>query len=92
MLRKERCRQRVGLLQGQGFSVVCWALTRAELPAFVIGGGILAMVGIAVGLSGASLGMGQAILYGVMGVLSLISGIIVLFVFIHQPDRTDSKA
>jgi hypothetical protein len=53
---------------------------------FVIGGVIMALVGIVVGFSRVSLGMGQAILYGVMGMLSLCSGVVVLVVFLRKHD------
>ena len=58
-----------------------------KLPRFVFGGAIMTVVGIVVGLSGASLGMGQAILYGVMGVLSLFSGVVVLVIFLRKRDE-----
>ena len=58
-----------------------------KIPRFVIGGMIMALVGIVVGLSRVSLGAGQAILYGVMGVLSLCSGVIVLVIFLRKQDE-----
>ena len=62
-----------------------------KIPRFVIGGAIMALVGIAVGFSRVSLGMGQAILYGVMGVLSLCSGIIVLVIFLRKRDEVSEQ-
>jgi hypothetical protein len=44
-------------------------------------------VGIVVGLSRVSLGTGQAILYGIMGLLSLVSGVVVLLLFIRKRDE-----
>lgn len=58
-----------------------------KIPRFVIGGVIMALVGIGVGFSRVSLGAGQAILYGVMGVLSLCSGVVVLIIFLRKRDE-----
>ena len=63
------------------------AAIAGRIPRFYIGGGIMALVGIIVGLSKVSLGTGQAILYGVMGLLSLISGCVVLLMFVRRRDE-----
>ena len=68
-----------------------WALAAyaGKTPRFVIGGGVIAVVGIVVGLSKVSLGAGEAILYGITGMLSLASGVMALLLFICKPDRAD---
>ena len=63
------------------------AAIAGKIPRFFIGGGIMAVVGILVGLSRVSLGTGQAILYGIMGLLSLVSGVVVLLLFIRKRDE-----
>lgn len=72
---------------GIGIGGGALAAYAGKIPRFVIGGVIMALVGIVVGLSRVSLGMGQAILYGVMGVLSLCSGVIVLVIFLRKQDE-----
>ena len=59
-----------------------------QLPRFVIGGLIMAATGICVGLSGASLEIGFAILFGFQGILALISGGVVFLRFIREPVET----
>lgn len=63
------------------------AAIAGRIPRFYVGGGIMAVVGIIVGLSKVSLGTGQAILYGIMGLLSLISGCVVLLLFVRKRDE-----
>lgn len=75
------------LVAGVGIWGGAFAAYAGKIPRFVIGGAIMAVVGIAVGLSRVSLGMGQAILYGVMGVLSLCSGVVVLVIFLRKRDE-----
>jgi|GEM_PF-3646634 len=58
-----------------------------KLPRFYIGGGIMAVAGIVLGLSRFSLDTGQVILYGIMGLLSLVSGFVVLLLFIRKRDE-----
>lgn len=72
---------------GIGIGGGALAAYAGKIPRFVIGGVIMALVGIVVGLSRVSLGMGQAILYGVMGVLSLCSGVFVLIIFLRKRDE-----
>ena len=77
------------LVAGIGIWGGALAAYAGKIPRFVIGGAIMALVGIAVGLSRVSLGAGQAILYGVMGVLSLCSGIVVLVIFLRKRDEVN---
>jgi hypothetical protein len=75
------------LVAGIGIWGGALAAYAGKIPRFVIGGVIMAGVGIVVGLNRFSLGMGQAILYGVMGVLSLCSGVVVLVIFLRKQDE-----
>jgi hypothetical protein len=49
----------------------------------------MAVLGVLIGLSRVSLGLGQAIFYGILGLLSLVSGIVVFFLFLRQPAGTE---
>jgi len=72
---------------GLGIGGGALAAYAGKIPRFVVGGVIMALVGMVVGLCRVSLGAGQAILYGVMGVLSLCSGVVVLVVFLRKRDE-----
>ena len=72
-----------GLLGG---ALLAWC---GRLPRFVIGGVLMAAVGLLVAFSGVDLQAGFAILFGSLGVLGLVSGGIVLARFLRQPIRTD---
>jgi hypothetical protein len=76
-------------LAGLGIWGGALAAYAGKTPRFVIGGGVIAVVGIVVGLSKVSLGAGEAILYGITGMLSLASGVMALLLFICKPDRAD---
>jgi len=52
---------------------------------FAIGGILVAAAGVLIGLSGTSLEIGFALLWGFAGLLSLLSGCIVLLHFLRQP-------
>ena len=56
-----------------------------RLPRFYTGGAIMAAAGIVVAFARVSLEAGFVILYGLMGLLSLISGCAVLLLFLRQP-------
>jgi MFS family permease len=61
------------------------AAIAGRLPRFVIGGVVMAVTGLALAFSRASLGTGFAILYGLMGALSLLSGCVVFLLFMRKP-------
>jgi hypothetical protein len=69
---------------------IAWGLLAAyagRLPRYVVGGVLMAAVGVCLGLSGVSFEMGSLILYGSMGILSLVSGCVVLLHFLRMPDE-----
>jgi hypothetical protein len=68
---------------------ICWGLLAAyagRLPRYVAGGVLMAATGVCLGLSGVSFEMGSVILYGSMGILSLVSGCVVLLRFLRISD------
>lgn len=71
-----------GLLGG---ALVAWC---GQLPRFVIGGLVMAATGICVAFSGVSMEIGFAILFGLQGLLALISGGVVFLRFIRAPVET----
>ncbi len=73
------------VLAGTGIGGGVLAALSGRLPRYVIGGVIMAATGILVAFSKVSLGAGFMILYGFMGVLSLISGCVVLVLFMRKP-------
>lgn len=66
-------------LFGGGLVVFC-----GRLPRFVAGGVLVAMLGAGLAISGISLPSGFAILFGVQGVVLLVSGGIQFLRFLHQ--------
>jgi hypothetical protein len=69
---------------------ILWGLLAAyagRLPRYVVGGVLMAALGICLGLSGVSFEMGSLILYGSMGILSLVSGCVVLLRFLRMPNE-----
>ena len=69
---------------------ILWGLLAAyagRLPRYVIGGALMAALGICLGLSGVSFEKGSLILYGSMGLLSLVSGCVVLMRFLRLPNE-----
>jgi hypothetical protein len=60
-----------------------------RLPRFVVGGVLMAVVGIALGFSRVTLETGSLILYGSMGMLSLVSGCVVLLRFLRTPNEDE---
>lgn len=73
------------LLAGTGIIGGAIAAFAGRLPRYVIGGMIMAATGIYLAISGVSLDVGFAILYGLIGLLSLVSGCVVLLLFVRQP-------
>jgi hypothetical protein len=63
------------------------AVYAGRLPRYVVGGVLMAVLGICLGLSGVSFEMGSLILYGSMGILSLVSGCVVLLRFLRRPNE-----
>ena len=71
-------------------TAIAWGLLAVyagRLPRYVIGGGLMAALGIFLGFSRVSFQMGSLILYGSMGALSLFSGCVVLLHFVRIPDE-----
>jgi hypothetical protein len=61
------------------------AVQAGRLPRFIIGGTLMAATGIVTGLLRLPLGQGFTILFGSMGLLSLVSGSVVLLLFLRKP-------
>jgi hypothetical protein len=61
------------------------AAIAGRLPRFVIGGVVMAVTGLVLAFSTASLATGFAVLYGLIGALSLISGCVVFVLFMRTP-------
>ncbi len=60
---------------------------RVRLLHYVIGGVIMVALSIVLAFSGASLNVGLTILYGFAGLLPLVSGCVVFFLFIRKQDE-----
>jgi hypothetical protein len=73
------------VLAGTGIGGGVIGALAGRIPRFFIGGGITAATGIALAFSRVSLAAGFTILYGVIGLLSLVSGCVVLLLFLRQP-------
>ena len=74
------------MVAGTGIAWGFLAAYAGRLPRYVVGGVLMAAGGICLGFSGVSFDMGSLILYGSMGILSLVSGSVVLLRFISAPD------
>jgi hypothetical protein len=61
------------------------AIQAGRLPRFVVGGILMAATGTLLSLTGVSLEEGFTILFGAMGLLSLVSGSVVLLLFLRKP-------
>ena len=69
---------------------ITWGLLAAyagRLPRYVVGGVLMAAVSICLGFTQVSFEMGSLILYGSMGMLSLVSGCAVLLHFVRMPNE-----
>jgi hypothetical protein len=73
------------ILAGTGIFGGALAAFAGRLPRYVIGGAIMAATGILLAIARVSLEMGFTVLYGLMGLLSLISGCVVLLFFLRKP-------
>jgi hypothetical protein len=73
------------VLAGTGIGGGLLAALSGRIPRFVIGGVVMAATGILVAFSRVSLGLGFTILYGLMGLLSLVSGSVVLLLLMLKP-------
>lgn len=61
------------------------AIQAGRLPRFVIGGVLMAAAGIVLVLIGVSFELGLTVFFGTVGLLSLISGCVVLLLFLRRP-------
>jgi hypothetical protein len=75
------------MVAGTGILWGLLAVYAGRLPRYVVGGVLMAALGICLGLSGVSFEMGSLILYGSMGILSLVSGCVVLLRFLRMPNE-----
>ena len=69
---------------------IAWGLLAAyagRLPRYVVGGVLMAAMGICLGLSRVSFEVGSLILYGSMGMLALVTGCVVLLRFLSMPNE-----
>lgn len=73
------------MVAGTGILWGLLAVYAGRLPRYVVGGVLMAAMGIALGFSRVSFQIGSLILYGSMGALSLVSGCVVLLRFISTP-------
>jgi hypothetical protein len=73
------------------FGIIGGALMvfRGHLPRYLIGGVIIAAVGILLAFSRVSFNVGFMILGGIAGLLPVVSGSVVFFLFLRQPAGTD---
>lgn len=72
------------LLAASGISGGVLAAYAGRLPRYVVGGVLMAALGIALAFSRVSLDKGSLILYGSIGILSLVSGCVVLALFLRS--------
>jgi hypothetical protein len=72
------------ILAGTGIGGGVLAAQAGRLPRYVVGGVVMAVTGILLAFSRVSLEKGYMILYGSMGILSLVSGCVVLFLFLRR--------
>lgn len=72
------------ILAGTGIGGGALAAYAGRLPRYVVGGVAMAVTGIVLAFSRVSLEKGYMILYGSMGVLSFISGCVVLLLFLRR--------
>jgi len=79
------------VLAGTGIGGGLLAALSGRIPRFVAGGVVMAAIGIVLAFSRPSPEMGFLILFGLMGLLSLISGCTVLLLFINKPDAADES-
>jgi len=75
------------ILAGTGIFGGAIVAVAGRLPRFIVGGVIGAVVGCVAGLDRLTLALGFTLVYGVMGLLSLISGCVVLLLFLRKRDE-----
>ena len=73
------------ILAGTGIGGGVLSVYAGRLPRYVAGGTVMAVIGVLLAFSRVSLGVGSMILYGSMGILSLVSGCVVLWLFLRRP-------
>jgi hypothetical protein len=73
------------LLATTGLSGGILSVYAGRLPRYVIGGVLMAAIGIVLGLIRISVEAGFTILFGFMGLLSLVSGCVVFSLFMRKP-------
>jgi len=76
------------LLAGTGLFGGALMALGGRLPRFIIGGALMAAMGVYLACSGVALDLGFAILFGFEGVASLISGTVVCLRFMRQTLET----
>jgi hypothetical protein len=75
------------MVAGIGIGGGLLAVYAGRLPRYVVGGVLMAVVGIFLAFSRVSFEMGSLILYGSIGMLSLISGCVVLLRFVRMKNE-----
>ena len=75
------------VLAGTGIFFGAIMAIAGRLPRFIVGGLVWAVVGCVAGLSRLSFAEGFTLVYGVTGLLSLISGCVVLLLFMRRRDE-----
>ncbi|MGA8088314.1 MAG: hypothetical protein WCA10_13475 [Terracidiphilus sp.] len=75
------------VLAGTGIFGGAIVAAAGRLPRFIVGGVIGAVVGCVAGLDRLTLALGFTLVYGVMGLLSLGSGVVVLLLFMRKRDE-----
>ncbi len=75
------------MVAGTGIAGGLLAVYAGRLPRYIVGGVLMAALGICLGLTRVSFEKGSMILYGAMGLLSLLSGCVVLLHFLRMADE-----
>lgn len=73
------------ILAGTGIGGGVLMAVSGRLPRYVIGGLVMAAIGIVLAFSKVSLEVGFTILYGSIGTFALVSGVVVLFCLMRKP-------
>lgn len=73
------------VLAGTGLFGGAIVALSGQRPRFVIGGALMAMTGMVMAFAGVSLQIGFALVFGLPGLLTLLSGAVVFLRFIRQP-------
>ena len=75
------------MIAGTGTTWGLLAAYAGRLPRYVVGGFLMAAMAICLGFIRVSFEVGSLILYGSMGMLSLVSGCVVLLHFVRMPNE-----